>query len=382
MSNPLRILADENIPEVERVFAHLGPVSTCPGRDINRERLADVDVLLVRSVTRVNAALLEGTPVRFVGSATIGHDHIDSNYLQSRGIRWANAPGSNAESVVDYVISALCRLQGTLRHLLDGGTLGIVGMGNVGSRLYSRLRSLGIRCVAYDPLLPRERYPVLDDLDNVLQADVICLHAPLTREGPFPSYHMLDAERLQRLRPEAVLISAGRGAVVDTRALYALLQRREDICVALDVWENEPDIDIDLMQRVDLATPHIAGYSHDGKLAGTELVYRACCAFFRREPEETVQAPPVTAPIVVREHVHPSLTACEAVRAAYDIAADDQRLRGAVLHAEAGDAGAAFDRLRRTYPERREFSCFRVTADPPLSPAASRFLAALGFRPG
>jgi len=253
----LAIVADENIPQVESYFSSLGSVTRVDGRLLTNDQLRDADILLVRSVTDVNEALLAGTRVRFVATATIGTDHLDIDYLDNNGIGWASAPGCNADSVVDFVISAICRMEGLLKWLLADGVVGIIGLGNVGSRLYRRLDELGISCLGYDPLIKQDRYPILSDLDSVLAADVICLHAPLTIDGNHPSYHLLNAQRLGSLRSGTVIISAGRGAVVDTAALQAMLGERNDIGTVLDGWENEPNINIEFMKHVGLVWPHL-----------------------------------------------------------------------------------------------------------------------------
>lgn len=376
----LRIVADENIPAVRELFAHLGSVVCYPGRDLTKELCQGADILLVRSVTRVDADLLAGTGVRFVGSATIGIDHLDTAYLEQQGVAWANAPGSNADSVVDYVISVLCRLDGALRHLLRGASVGIIGMGNVGSRLYRRLQRMGVTCCAYDPLLAADCFPILASLDEVLAADVICVHAPLTRGGPHPSYHLLDATRLQALRPGTTLVNAGRGGVVDNAALLSVLQQRQDISVVLDVWEHEPTIDLELMKRVDLATPHIAGYSYDGKLAGTRMIHRACCDALGLAGVSSAATAEPAVELTLRPRSQDASVLRDAVLAVYDVAADDQRLRGALLQAGAEGVGGAFDRLRRDYPRRREFSGYRIANAAGLAPTARGLLAAAGFQ--
>lgn len=375
----MRIVADENIPGVEQTFAHLGEVVCLPGRQLSRVNCAQADILLVRSVTRVDAELLAGSRVRFVATATIGEDHLDKAFLDAAGIGWASAPGSNADSVVEYVISALCRLEGALDHLLQGAQVGIVGMGNVGSRLYHRLVGLGVQCLAYDPLIPQQRYPVLVDLETVLQAEVICLHAPLTKTGPYPSYHLLDKQRLADLRPGTTLLNAGRGAVVDNQSLLGHLEAHHDISVVLDVWEGEPDINVELMKRVDLATPHIAGYSLDGKLAGTAMIYKACCQFLGREPLAASTGPVERIPMSVRPRGNPAAVIADAVLTVYDIAADDQRLRGALLHQGGASPAQCFDQLRRDYPVRREFANFVIANANELSQQSRQRLSALGF---
>ena len=274
------IIADENMPFVREWFAPFGTVRTLPGRALTADQVRDADALLVRSVTRVNRELLQGSRVRFVGSATSGIEHVDADYLRAQGIGCASAPGCNATAVVEYVLSCLCALDGVLEKLLAGGVVGIIGLGNVGARLTQRLQALGIHCVGYDPFLTPQSGLPLCDLDTVLNADVVCCHTPLTATGAYPTRHLLDIERLRRLRKDAVLINAGRGAVVDNAALLDLLRERDDVRAVLDVWESEPAIELALLDAVTLATPHIAGYSWDGKVAGTRAVLDSFCGFF------------------------------------------------------------------------------------------------------
>lgn len=368
-----RIVADENIPDVSEWFAPLGEVRTVAGRSLGAAELGDADILLVRSVTQVNRELLAGSRVRFVGTATIGTDHLDLDYLRAHGITWASAPGCNATSVVEYVLSALCVLDGVLERLLRGGLVGIIGLGNVGSRLRERLQRLGISVIAYDPLLPPADH--LRSLDEVLAADVVCCHTPLTRTGPYPTWHLLDEHRLRQLRPGAVLLNAGRGGMLDNAALLRLLEERDDLRVVLDVWENEPDISRALLDRVPIGSPHIAGYSFDGKQAGTRLILEACCAFLR-EPLPAFPPSKLAAPSI---HLPAGIHGVELLRAAmlaaYDVRADDRRLR------EALDSGGveAFDRLRKFYPVRRELAAFFIDSMGRLDHAARAELNALGF---
>ncbi|MFC6635268.1 4-phosphoerythronate dehydrogenase [Microbulbifer taiwanensis] len=367
----LTIVADENIPALEDCFGDLGTLVRLPGRDMTREQLRDADILLVRSVTRVNEALLAGTPVRFVGSCTIGTDHLDTGWLERQGIHWSAAPGCNANSVVEYVFSALA----ALNHDWNGRRFGIVGCGNVGGLLQKRLRALDIPCAVYDPWLPDN--PDAADLDRVLQQDVICLHAPLVKGGPHPSLHMLGAEQLARIKDGAVLISAGRGAVVDNRALLELLRRGRQFTTVLDVWENEPDIDTELLELVDIGTPHIAGYSLDGKLAGTRMIREALdksglgvavgavgrpsaggrdqCQLPWRDLSRPPAAPGRAAPTGVSSGFAAMAALLLQI---YDPRKDDQRLRVAA-EGELPMA-RAFDQLRRDYPERLEFSHYRI----------------------
>lgn len=361
----MRILADENMAAVAEHFAPFGELITAPGRDIDSETLKGVDVLLVRSVTRVDEALLAGSGVRFVGSATIGTDHIDLDYLRRQGIAFASAPGCNANAVVDYMIAVFCACEPDW--LIK--TVAIVGCGNVGGRLYRRLRALGVDCLCVDPWLDRDRIPDLVPLEQALTADILCLHTPLVGQGPHPTRHLFDRHRLAALRPEALLVNAGRGAVVDNTALRDLLDAGQPLRPVLDVWENEPAIDTRLLAQVALATPHIAGYSREGKLAGTRMVQEAFCRWLGRP----VPTQPVSGQRR-RLRLEQGDGLAEAVLVAYDPRADHRRMIEAMASAP---PERVFDHLRRHYPERREFSQFEVTG--PLAPTLRRQLAALGF---
>ncbi|HCS25872.1 MAG TPA: erythronate-4-phosphate dehydrogenase [Spongiibacteraceae bacterium] len=352
------ILVDENIPGAEQLLAPLGEVRLFRGRDLRAHEVRQADALLVRSVTTVNAALLEGSQVEFVGSTTIGTDHLDIHWLEQKGIRWCSAPGSNADSVVDYCLSAMCAMPSVLERLLDGGRVGIVGYGNVGSRLHRRLQALGIDCVACDPLLTPAQCPVLGTLDDVLACDFVSLHTPLTLTGNFPTRHLLSLEQLVRLPKNAVLLNAGRGEVLATEVLLDAVKARPDIRLVLDVWEHEPAISAELLAECAIATPHIAGYSQDGKWKGLLQVARAL-SDFRGVPLPVLVPPMVEAPCVDIAHAE---TVAELVRAVvlgvYDVRADDKRLRQAM---RSEDPGLEFDTLRRRYPVRREVACARLS---------------------
>lgn len=348
----MKLLVDENIPAAEQYFGGIGELHYMPGRAISRQDLHDVEILLLRSVTRVDRELLQHTPVRFVGSCTAGVDHIDRDYLRQSGIAFAHAPGANARSVVEYVLSALCHLSQQQGRVEPGMSVGIVGLGNVGRRLYQLLDAIGFECMAYDPLIPAvPGFNWLTSLEQVLRADIISLHTPLTTSGRYATRHMLTAQQLAGLGSDAILINSSRGAVVDNRALVQVLPQRPDLGVVLDVWEPEPDIDLSLMSRVALATPHIAGYSYDGKLRGTDMVYRELCQYLDIEPQaglaEQQQAEPLLATSGWR-------ALCDKMLSIYDIAHDDRSMRECLLNT--GNPGGEFERLRRDYPVRREAS--------------------------
>lgn len=376
----MKIVADENIPFVQECFGQLGEIARLPGREMRREDLLDAEVLLVRSVTQVNEALLAGTGVRFVGTCTIGVDHLDLDYFERAGITWASAPGSNANSVVEYVYAAMAHLDVDWQQQ----RVGIIGCGNVGGRLHLRLRAQGVECRCYDPFLTLEDNPDLTDLDSVLACDLVCLHTPLTHSGLHPSFHLLGEAELAKLKPGAVLLNAGRGPVVDNEALLAHLQGGADLKVVLDVWEPEPDISRPLLAKVALGSPHIAGYSYDGKIQGTHMIYQALCRHLGMEAELSLEQlrPSVEDPErhLATEDFWSGLRSL--IPQVYDIAADDQRLRELASQAEADEADFAkgFDQLRKHYPKRREFSNYRVEGEDGDLPEAHRQrLQALGF---
>jgi erythronate-4-phosphate dehydrogenase len=377
----MKIIADENIPAVAEAFGTLGEVTLLPGRSLRAQDVRAADVLLVRSVTRVGQELLEGSSVRFVGSATIGFDHVDRDYLQSQGIGFATAPGSNATSAAEYVVSALLALGEREGFRLAGRTVGIVGCGNVGSRVRDRLVALGCDCLINDPPLhERGGQDTFVGLDDILQADIISLHVPLERSGRHSTWHLFDEAVLRRMKPGAVLINTSRGAVVDNAALDALLVQRRDIGVVLDVWEGEPAINTALLENVALGTAHIAGYSLDGKLRGTEMIYRAACDHFGYTPRwNAADVLPAAESLDLRGGT--GADAIERLREAvfrvYDVRADDARLRG-LLMLTPEEQPAAFDRLRKDYPQRREFAVTTAVVDG-TDGALENLLRGIGF---
>jgi erythronate-4-phosphate dehydrogenase len=378
----LKIVADANIPLLAEAFGPLGEVVALPADRITPSVLRDADALLVRSVTRVNEALLAASPVKFVATATIGFDHVDLGYLASRGIAFASAQGSNARSVAEYVLAALAVLAKRGGYSMTQQVLGIVGCGNVGGRLTRMAEAIGMKVLRNDPPLARQTGdPRYVPLDALADADVVTFHVPLERGGPDPTYHMINEALLSRLKRGATLINSSRGAVAETAALKAAIADGRLGRVILDVWEKEPKIDVELLARTDLATPHIAGYSYDGKVNGTRMVLEALCRHFgrRREWDPSPLAPPPANPrvslpagLTVNEAIH------AATRAAYDIEADDRRLR-AIASEPPEKRAKLFDGLRKNYPVRREFPETTVEMAEP-SAAVKAALEALGFR--
>ena len=364
----MKIIADQNMPLVEQLFTQYGDVKLLPGRAITSEDLVDAELLLVRSVTRVDRQLLEGTGVRFVGSATIGTDHIDLDYLAEAGIQFAHAPGCNAEAVVQYDLSVMAELMPQWR----SKKVGIVGCGNVGGRLYRRLCDLGVNCAVYDPLLEAGTIAGLGNLAAVLTCDIICLHTPLTTAGDYPSHHLFDAEVLASLKPDVLLINAGRGAVIDNQALLEAFKGGFKAQVALDVWETEPAVDRNLMDYVAIATPHIAGYSLEGKVRGTEMVHQAFrhwagLADFQSNPHASLHSSKAETVLQV-SNIN------QAIFHSYPVVEDDQRMRSAMADT-AIPVAQSFDNLRRTYPVRREFGYYAIDPNGQCAEDCSR----LGF---
>ena len=342
------------MPMVDHFFAELGTITYLPGRTITAADVADADLLLVRSITEVNQSLLDGSSVAFVGSATIGTDHVDQAYLKAQGIGFAHAPGCNADAVVQYDLSVLSRLQPNWLQ----STVAIVGCGNVGSRLYRSLTNLGVHCRVYDPFLGADSSVNRVDFKAVLDAQVICLHTPLTQSGSHPTEHLFNADVLSQLDESTLLINAGRGAVIDNLALLARLQSGSALRVALDVWEHEPRINLKLLDRVALATPHIAGHSLEGKLRGTQMLATAYQAWANHEQISEIQEPAITVDSPSKTLVAETLS--ELILASYDVSQDDARFRAALQSSAA--TGETFDLLRKQYPERHEFGYYHAEA--------------------
>ena len=359
----MKIVADGNIPEVANAFADLGEVVLLPGREIGPRHLRDCRCLLVRSVTRVDAALLAGSAVEFVATATIGTDHVDLDYLADAGIGFANAAGCNAEAASEYVIAGLFALSEMRGFDPFARRAGIVGCGNVGSRLRAKLDALGIELQVCDPPLAARGDPVGEfvGLDSLLaDCDLLSFHVPLSDGGEYPTRHLLDAARLARLRDGCVLINAARGAVVDNAALAALLRRRDDLAVFLDTWEGEPRVARELLGRVDLATPHIAGYSVEGRLRGTQMALAAAAAHFGRAVTwDMTRLLPATRPLRPR----PATGRLEFWQSLFAAHWDIRRDHAAFV-AGAGFDDAAFarhfDGLRRVYADRFEYDRYAI----------------------
>ncbi|MGH1469864.1 MAG: 4-phosphoerythronate dehydrogenase [Cellvibrionaceae bacterium] len=373
----MKIVVDANIPLATEFFSRLGDVTLIPPRELSADTIKDADALVVRSVVNIDRHLLENSKVKFVGSCTAGIDHLDTDYMDQHNIIWSGAPGCNANAVVEYVLSALAVLSLEKNVHWQYKTVGIVGCGNVGGRLYKTLTALGLSCQVYDPFLSKDHFyknngskgnsDDLTNLGNVLSNDIVCVHAPLTHHAVYPSFHLLGENELSLLKKNAMVISAGRGAVIDNKALLSCLKNREDITAVLDVWEDEPLIPDDLLDLVSLATPHIAGHSYDGKSLGTEIVYNKLCDFLNVNPDVTFSNFDHGTKKIINLTKEQDLNSQinDAILLAHDIREDDKQLRVelAKIGADTEKRKKVFDNLRKNYRKRREFSFYRMNVD-------------------
>ena len=386
----MKIVADNRIPFLRGVFEPFAQVLYLPGGETTPEVVRDADALLTRTRTRCDAALLAGSSVRVIASATIGYDHIDTAWCEANGIRWANAPGCNAGSVEQYVAAALCALSRRHAFPLAGRTLGVVGVGHVGSRVVRMAAALGMKVLCCDPPLARamSSLPAAHSslpaatgnlflpLDEVLsRSDIVTLHVPLTRTGEDATWHLIDAARLSAMRPDQYLINTSRGPVVDGAALKAALQAKALGGAVLDVWEDEPAPDRALLDLADIATPHIAGYSADGKAAGTAAAVQTVASVLGlplaawHPAALPAPAQPLSFTLDARGKSLAEVLR-EAVLYTYDILADDAALRA---------DPARFEALRGDYPVRREPVAFRLQLQGGTKEMADA-LSAIGFQ--
>jgi len=382
MQKPVHIVVNKHTPFAVQLFERIGNVTALDTKEITKETVKDADILIVRSETKVNRELLEGSKVKFVGTVTIGIDHIDVDYLKEKGIHFVSAPGSNANSVGEYVISALLELA-NLKHLsLTNKTIGIVGVGNVGSNVWRKAEALGMKVLLNDPPLEMQgcNYPLIP-LEDLMRADIISLHVPLTRSGPYATYHFFDEKRIGQMKPGSILINTSRGPVVETNALKEALIHRHLSGAVLDVWENEPRIDTELLDLASIGTPHIAGYSLDGKINALWMNYKAVCKFLSLPIDKSIESiiPSPSLPEINIERID-SLeeTLREIVKKCYDIIFDDRNLRKIIMLPKEQQADY-FSSLRANYRIRREF--FNTTINIPKREAVfGRILESLGFK--
>lgn len=294
----MKVIIDNKIPYIKGVIEQMADeVIYLPGQDFTPDIVRDADALITRTRTRCNRSLLAGSKVRFIGTATIGFDHIDTEYCREAGIAWSNCPGCNAGAVEQYIHSVLLLLQKEKGINLAHACIGIVGVGHVGSRIRKLAERLGMKVLLNDPPRAIQGEKGFSDLQTLAETcDIITLHTPLIREGNYPTFHLADEAFFRSLKKQPYLINTSRGEVVDTEAILRALDRKQIAGAVVDVWENEPHISQELLHRVFIGTPHIAGYSADGKANATRMVLKAFCEFFGIKKEYCISLPPFEHP--------------------------------------------------------------------------------------
>lgn len=373
----MKIICDNKIPFLRGALEPYAEVVYLPGADTTAETVKDADALVTRTRTRCNASLLEGSKVKVIATATIGFDHIDTEWCESHGIVWRNAPGCNSWSVKQYIASALVTLARKHGFRFEDITLGVVGVGNVGSKVAEVAGLLGMKVLLNDPPRQRaegdEKFVSLDEI--VRHSDIITVHVPLQKGGPDATWHLFDTERIAQMNKNQVLINSSRGPVVDNKALKTALEAGTIKGAVLDVWEGEPDLDPELVNLLEFCTPHIAGYSADGKANGTTMSIHVLAEELGL-PLKDWKASGIPSP---RQALEFSIDArgkdmqevlSEAILYTYDIMEDCNLLRA--------DLGS-FEKLRGDYQIRREFTAFTINLIGGTAEMAER-LSKIGFK--
>ena len=360
----MKIVADRYIPFIKPFFKSLGQLILLDTGDIVRSNLLEADILLTRTVTTIDKELLEGTPVKLVASASSGYDHIDVDYLHANDIDFAHAPGCNARSVAEYVLSSIFVIAEACNFKLTDKQVGIIGCGNVGSIVLSILEELGMNCLVYDP--PRQEndndhdYCTLEEIQSV---DIVTLHVPLVTNGSHQTVGLIDKNFLSSLKSDVVLINSSRGGVIDEAALVDFIGSNPDSTIVLDVWKNEPDISLELLQKTTISTPHIAGYSLEGKLNGTSTIFKRVCEIFAKSYNE-MDLPNLKEFEVNQIKINNECSDMDAIQmavlASYDVRTDSAALRQ-INEVNVSKRSSYFSDLRTNYPLRREFNAMNIT---------------------
>ena len=352
----VKIIVDENIPFGREAFKNFGEVKLYNGREIDASLCRDADALIVRSITKVNEVLLDNSSIKFVGTTTIGTDHINQAYLKRKNIAFSSAAGCNSYSVAEYVFSALTYLSNKYKFNLNKLSIGVVGYGNIGKKVVTIAEALGMQVVVNDPPLERSTNKRdFSTLEEVLKCDIVTFHVPLNRSGVDKTIHLLNEGNISLVKKSAILINSSRGPVVSNEALKKRLDKKRDIYAVLDVWEREPNYDSELLGLVEIGTPHIAGYSYEGKVNGTVMIYDALSKYLDIDPD---WKPTLLKILDNQLELNGSETQEELLTKlfskSYNIMDDDILLRQA----------EEFDMLRKTYRVRRELSNFEVLMNP------------------
>ena len=360
----MKIIVDENISYGKEAFENLGKVELIPGREIKNKHLIDKDALIVRSITKVNKDLLEKTKVKFVGTATIGTDHIDKEYLSKEGVKFGYAPGCNSYAVTEYVYSAITNIANKYNLNIEKMSIGIIGYGNIGTKIEVVAKALGLKMAINDPPLERTtKSKNFSSLEEALSCDIVTFHVPLNLEGIDKSVHLLNERNISLIKENTILINASRGPVVDNIALKNRLKKEKNIYTVLDVWEKEPDYDLELMELVEIGTPHIAGYSFEGKVKGTTMIYKQLCENLKIKPTWTPDLPDVPNNVINlkrKESKQEILTAL--FDKSYQIKNDDLLMREALSYNKKKKM-VHFDSLRKNYRLRRELINYQAQID-------------------
>jgi erythronate-4-phosphate dehydrogenase len=372
----MKIVADIDIPFLKGVLEPYAEVVYLPGKQIIGDVVKDAEAILIRTRTKCTENLLKGTSISFIGTATIGFDHIDTQYCEKNNIHWINAPGCNSSSVQQYIATVLLKMASEFRFNLKDKTIGIIGVGNVGSKVEKLAKILGMKILLNDP--PRERkegdksFVTLGEI--LKESDIVTVHVPLNVVGQDKTYHLFNERNLKKMKKGAWFINSSRGEVTDTAALKKTLESGKLSGAVIDVWENEPDIDLDLMSKVFISTPHIAGYSTDGKANGTAMVVSSLCKHFDLPlktwyPEDVPQ--PTDQEIIIDcKGKSDEDIIRRAVFHTYDITQDDINLRF---------SPSDFEKQRSDYPLRREFPSYKITLTGGTN-RVQKMLEALGFK--
>ena len=355
----MKIIIDDKIPYIRGAFENVAEVVYLPGSKTTPEVVKDADAIVTRTRTICNEKLLAGSSVKFIATATIGYDHIDTDYCDVAGIKWTNAPGCNSKSVEQYIASTLMVLAERKNLQLKDMCIGIVGVGNVGSKVARICEIFGMKVLLNDP--PRERAEGSEKFVNIdrikEEADIITLHVPLNMKGEDATFHMADDTFFNSLKRNPILINSCRGEVIETNAVKNALKTGKISGFVCDCWENEPDIDLELLNMTELATPHIAGYSKDGKATGTQMSVQAISRFFNLELNswQPSGVEPPANPVIKIDGAGLSEKEIlsKAILHTYDIRNDDQLLRANTSN---------FEQQRGDYPVRREFPAFSIEA--------------------
>ncbi|MBK5719310.1 4-phosphoerythronate dehydrogenase PdxB [Dysgonomonas sp. Marseille-P4677] len=352
----MKIIADRNIPYLKGIAEYFGEVTYLDGAAFTHQTIKDADTLIVRTVTRFDEHLLKDTNVKLICSATIGYDHIDTIYCEANGITWKNAPGCNSGSVMQYIISSLITISRNKGFDLKEKTIGIVGVGNVGKKVAKACEILGLRVLLNDP--PRQEVGDGEDfvaLETIMaEADIITFHTPLTKEGIYKTYHLANDSFFSSLKKNPIIINSARGGIIETSAIKKAIRENKISGAVIDCWENEPQIDLEYMDMVDIATPHIAGYSADGKANATRISLDSIADFYglNREPISLVREPtPEDSVIDLDKFDNSDNRIYSAILKTYDPINDFVNLKA---------SPDAFKQLRNNYPLRREYFAYSI----------------------